>query len=356
MNDSVLDASSAGNVRTYLKHFMTERNVPGLQIAVVKDEKIALLDSLGIADVEHQVPVTDQSIFSINSVAKAFTGVALMQLVEDGSLDLDAPVATYLDDLPKSWTGITIRQLAALQSGLPDIMRTDADGSVGLIGDGSEESAWATAYAMPTSPPGERFEYSQTSFALLGRIITKLAGMPFTEFIATRQLDVAGMTNTRYADDSDIIPGRARTYNGLDASGQRSMTLRNSHLTWHPVLRTAAGLHSTAEDVAKWLIALSSGLLLESDSVAAMHAVNDFNDGRPGQWGIGWLFGNTGTGRVLAPAGGCKAQLAVYPNGVAVVLLTNVIGGFPEQLAAAAGDELDISVLSPIIQLIGDRT
>ena len=79
---------------------MEQRRIPGMQLAVVRDAGIVCLEALGIANVEHQVPVTPESVFSINSMSKAFTGVALMQLVETGQLDLGAPVSRYLDELP----------------------------------------------------------------------------------------------------------------------------------------------------------------------------------------------------------------------------------------------------------------
>src|SRR5882757_33134 len=140
-----LDEPASGKLRDYLLKLMAQRSIPGLQVAVVRNERIELLDTLGVANLEHQVPVSDKSIFSINSMAKSFTGVAVMQLVEAGQLDLSAPISSYLDDLPENWRPITVRQLATLTSGLPEIMFYTADSSVGLIGDGSEEGAWKAA-------------------------------------------------------------------------------------------------------------------------------------------------------------------------------------------------------------------
>ncbi len=80
-------------LRGYLRALMAERSIPGLQVAVIRDGRIAALDALGVANLEHQLPVTDTSIFSVNSMAKAFTGVAVMQLVEAGMLDLAAPIS-----------------------------------------------------------------------------------------------------------------------------------------------------------------------------------------------------------------------------------------------------------------------
>ena len=155
-----------------LRREMQERGIPGLQIAVVRREKIVLLKSFGMADVQNSIPVTNKSVFAINSCAKAFTGVAIMQLVEEGKIDLSAPVSRYLDGLPPEWQPVTIRQLLTHVSGLPNILRV-LDPVTNGFGSGlNEEAAWAKVKSMPMAhPPRERFSYNQTNYALLGKII-----------------------------------------------------------------------------------------------------------------------------------------------------------------------------------------
>src|SRR3546814_12579729 len=84
------DQSTRAAVRRYLSGLMEARAIPGLQIAIVRNAGIELLDMMGLANIEHHVPVIRESIFSVNSMSKAFTGIAVMQLVEDGKLDLAA--------------------------------------------------------------------------------------------------------------------------------------------------------------------------------------------------------------------------------------------------------------------------
>jgi CubicO group peptidase (beta-lactamase class C family) len=341
---------AADKLRDYLLKLMTQRSIPGLQVAVVRNGRIEMLDTLGLANLEHQVPATHKSAFSINSMAKAFTGIALMQLVESGQLDLSAPLSRYLDNLPETWRPITVRQLATLTSGLPEIMVYTADNSVALIGDGSEEGAWKAAYAAPFEfPSGEGYRYTQTNYALLGKIIDRLSGKPFTEFIAERQFAAAGMPSTLYVNDQDIVPNRANTYMCISADGEPAGRIFNSHINWPPLLHTAAGLHSTAEDLANWIIALHRGALLKHpSSVETMRTPVPLHDGKPGIWGIGWLVGRSDAGRLSAPGGGAKAQIVLYPDGLAVVLLTNLLGAFREHLAAVTASEIDLSFIDPI--------
>lgn len=349
MSNPIPPASSTA-LRQCLLKLMEERSIPGLQVAVVRNGTIALLDSLGFANVEHQVATTHESIFSINSMAKAFTGIALMQLVEKGQLDLAAPISTYLDGLPAAWRSITARQLATLTSGVPEIMVYTADSHVALIGDGTEEGAWQAAYAKPMEyPTGRGYAYTQTNYALLGRIIDVVSGKPFAEFIAERQFAIACMPHTHYFTDQDIVPNRANTYMSINVDGNVTGKFVNSHLNWPPMLRTAAGLHSTAEDLANWIIALERGELLKrASSIETLRSAVPVHDGQPGIWGIGWLIGRSSAGRVSAPAGGAKAQAVLYPDGVAVVLLTNLIGAFQEQLAPVNGREIDLSFVDKI--------
>lgn len=324
MSKQTTQASPPAGVRTYLDQLMEERRIPGLQVAVVRDGSIVLHEVLGLADLEHRVPATRESIFSINSMAKAFTGVALMQLVEAGQLDLAAPVSRYLDGLPESWRLVTVRQLATLTSGLPEITSWNADGTVGLIGGGDERAAWAATYALPMEfAPGEGYRYVQTNYALLGKIIDRLSGKPFTEFIAERQFAVVGMSHTLYADDRDIIPNRATTYTCLDSSGVRlndpnrnpTEILYKSHYDWPPILRTAAGLHSTAEDLARWIIALQRGSLIQrASTLETLWTANPLHDGRPGAWGIGWLIGKSAKGARGCPGRGRQGSDRTVPG------------------------------------------
>ena len=108
--------------RQVIKKTMQERRIPGLQIAVVQGDRLVLSESYGLANVENQQPATCKTLFPLNSATKSITGVAMMQLVEAGLVDLDAPVSRYLDELPGAWRQIRVRQLLAHTSGLPDIV------------------------------------------------------------------------------------------------------------------------------------------------------------------------------------------------------------------------------------------
>lgn len=326
--------SPARQVEALLRREMQERRIPGLQVAVVQRGQLVLLRSYGLADVANNVPVTDQSVFAINSCTKALTGVAVMQLVEDGKLDLEAPVARYLPGLPAAWQPVTVRQLLTHVSGLPNILRVLNPATGGLMG--SEAAAWAQVRALPLDfAPGTQFSYNQTNYALLGRLIDTLAGRPFAQVFAQRQFQVAGMPATGFGDSRDVIPRFAPTYRYLprwDGHPLPTPRLAHNYAEFPAFRRTASGLNSTAQDLARWLIALQAGRLLRTpEALRTLWTPGRYLDGSPTQWALGWLSRPRPAHRAVLATGGGRSAFIVYPEDeLAVVVLTNLAGAYPE--------------------------
>jgi CubicO group peptidase (beta-lactamase class C family) len=322
--------SPAEQVDRYLQARMATSRIPGMQIAVVKDGGIALLRHYGTASVEFSVPVADDTVFAINSITKAFTGVAAMRLVRQGRLDLSGPVGAYLADLPAAWRGVTIRQLLSHTSGLPDVMgaptvETDA------------AAAWAWVLARPVRfAAGARYDYCQTNYTLVQRVINQIEGRALDAPLAAAQIAAAGMVHTAYGDAYDVIARKAPTYRWRSPSLSNSWTepatlLRATSERFLPFRRASSGLNSSAEDIAKWIIALRGTTLLDAQTREAMWTPVTFNSGAKGEWGMGWQVLERGTHRAVGMTGGGRAAFAIYPeHGVAVVILTNLTGCYPE--------------------------
>jgi CubicO group peptidase (beta-lactamase class C family) len=351
--------SKIDNVESLLRREMQERKIPGLQVAVMQRGKIVLLKSFGTADVQNSVPVTNKSIFAIYSCTKAFTGVAIMQLIEEGKLDLSAPVSRYLDGLPAEWQPVTIRQLLTHVSGLPNILRVLDPITNGFRNELNEETAWTKVKSMPMDfPTGERFSYNQTNYALLGKIIDKLSGKSFAQVFKERQFQVADMRNTGFGDSRDVIPNMTPTYRyvkNLDGQKFGGEKLTNDYAEFPPFLRTASGINSTTEDLAQWIIALQQGKLLKTKSaLETLWTAGKFNNGSPTQWALGWVTKPRLQHSAVIATGGSRAAFFVYPDDdLAVVILTNLAGAFPEEFI----DELagiynpEISASDPITAL-----
>ena len=316
--------------RAFLRREMTERMIPGMQAAVVKDGKIVFLESFGYADLRNTTPITNKNVFPVFSCTKAFTGVAIMQLVEEGKLDLTAPISKYVDGLPSAWQPITIRQLLTHVSGIPNILRVLDPKTQGFPNGETEDTLWAKLKLMPMDfAPGERFSYNQTNYALLGKVINKLSGKPFEEFFRERQFDVVGMPGTRLGDSRDLIPNVVPTYR-MNNSEKK---LTENYVEFPAFRRTASGLNSSAEEIAKWIIALQQGKLLKPESRKILWTPGTFNNGEPTQWALGWVTKPRPSHTAIIATGGSRAAFFVYPeDNMAVVILTNLTNSFPEDL------------------------
>lgn len=333
----LIAVAQADNVETFLQREMKERRVPGLQVAVVQRGKIILLKSFGIADIQNSVPVTNKSVFSINSCTKAFTGVAMMQLVEEGKVDLAAPVSRYLDGLPASWQPVTIRQLLTHVSGLPNINRVLHPSKAGFLGVKTEDEAWTKIQTLPMdSATGERFSYNQTNYVLLGKIIDKFSGKPFTQVFRERQFQVAGMSGTDFGDSREIVLNKAQSYRyikNIDGHPLSEEKITNVFEEFPPFFRTAASINSTAEDVAQWIIALQQGKLLKTkDTLNTLWTAGKYNNGSPTQWALGWVTKPRPKHSAVIATGGGRSAFFVYPDDdLAIVVLTNLAGAYPEE-------------------------
>ncbi|WP_324680112.1 serine hydrolase [Hymenobacter sp. GOD-10R] len=321
---------------------MRQRHIPGLQLAVVRQGHLVKLGNYGLANVQDSVPVTTRTRFFLNSITKAFVGVAAMQLVEAGKLDLAAPVGRYLPTLPASWHPVTIRQLLTHTSGLPDILPEDA-----LVTENNEQAAWAQVQTQPLDfLPGQQFAYNQTNYLLLGRLLEQLSGQPFPQLIQQRQLDVVGMPRTSVGDAHEVLPQGARgyTYNQyVDGQLRRSAQLQNLFEVFPPSLRPAAGMSSTAEEMARWLIALQQGKLLHATSLPTLWTPGRLTDGSQRSFGgkltgyaLGWPTVDRPEHPAVAPVGGGRSAVFVYPQDeLAIVVLTNLQGANPERFVDA---------------------
>ncbi|MDN2672800.1 serine hydrolase [Janthinobacterium sp. SUN026] len=332
-------SASHDDLMALLQQRMAQQQIPALQVAVIEHGKVVELAALGTANVENGVPATNDSVFSINSCTKAFTGVAVMQLVEAGKIKLGDPIGLYLDDLPPAWRALTIRQLMTHTSGLPNII----DEQENLLGGENEALSWSKVKALPFEfAPGERYRYNQTGYVLIGKIIEKLSGESFVQFVENHQFKPAGLKHTRFGDSSDVVAHSAGAYTYSRNEGGKWLTgtrLAIAYVTFPAYFRPAAGILSTAGDIAQWLQALQGGKLLKDKaSLQAMWSPYVLNNGTtqgPNDLlngsALGWPVTVRGAHRAAGPIGGMRSAFFVYPeDALSVVVLTNLQGVNPE--------------------------
>ena len=189
---------------------------PGCAVGVAVGGKTVVAKAYGIADLEHDVRNTPDTIFEAGSVSKQFTAAAVLLLARDGKLALDDPVRKYIPELPDYGQPLTIRHMLTHTSGLRDW------GSVAGIGGWPRTSrVYTHAHVLEivsrqralNFTPGERYSYSNTGYNLAAILVSRVSGMSFAEFTRQRIFEPAGMTKTSWRDDyGRIVKGRALSY------------------------------------------------------------------------------------------------------------------------------------------------
>ena len=325
---------------------MASRRIPGLQLAIVRNGEIVFTGAYGQSDLETAKPVTDRTVFGVNSISKAFTGVAAMQLVEAGKLDLDASVTQYLERLPASWEAITVRQVLTHTSGLPEII----DDNTRLIDGAEPDAAWAKVQELPLRyAPGTQYAYNQTGYALMGKIIEKISGKPFVDFVREGQFNAAGMEQARFGNTADTVPELASlyTYLTLKLEGMRTVGVERSETpmarqeVWPAYMHPTAGVQATARDLAAWVIALQDRKLVSEKGLEQLWAPQQLPDGSYrgfnrtiNGYGLGWPSIRRAEHPAITPTGGDRAAIFIYPeDDLTVIVLTNLMGAGPQRFA-----------------------
>lgn len=315
------------------------QETPGCAVAVARDGKVVLARAYGMADLEHGVPNTPETIFEAGSVSKQFTAGAVNLLALQGKLALEDDVRKYIPEVPDYGTPITIRHLMTHTSGLRDW------GNVaGISGWGRGLRVHTHAHVLDivarqsalNFPPGHEYSYCNTGFNLLAIIVDRVSGMPFAEFCRKNIFDPLGMQHTQWRDDfTRIVKNRAVAY---QARGERgfamSMPFENIHGN--------GGLLTTVGDLLVWTENLETGRLGGPAFIEAMHRRGRLSNGRPIAYASGLRTGDYRGVPEISHTGstaGYRAFLGRYPEQrMAVALLCNVGSVDPGNLGHQIAD------------------
>ena len=282
-----------------------------------------LAKAYGMADLEHDVPNTAETIFEAGSVSKQFTAAAVLLLAREGKLSLDDPVRKYIPELPDYGRPLLIRHMLTHSSGLRDW------GNVAGIGGWPRTSRLYThAHVLEivsrqralNFPPGEHYSYSNTGYNLAAIIVSRVSGMPFAEFTRTRIFEPLGMTHTSWRDDyGRIVKGRAMSY-AAEGSGFRTlMPFENVYGN--------GGLLTTVGDLLKWNENFVNPKVGDAAMIAEQQRSRPLTNGRMQSYALGLVNGSRKGVREVEHSGstaGYRAHLARYPDaGVSVAVLCN---------------------------------
>lgn len=297
----------------------------------------------GLANVEHRVPVTPETVFQSGSVGKQFTAAGAMFLVEEGKLDLDDPVTRHLPDAPEPWKAIRVRHLLTHTSGIKEY---ESGKEIDLRRDYTEEELLQTVYRLPLDfAPGTRWSYSNTGYVVLGVLLRRVSGQFYGDLLAGRVFRPLGMRATRIISEADIVPNRAAGYRA-DEHG-----LKNQDWVSPSLNTTADGaLYVTVLDLAKWDAALDGEKLLKARSWAQIFTPVRLADGATHPYGFGWALREQRGHPNIEHSGswqGFEAHIARYVDQrLSVIVLTNLARCDPGLVAHGIA-----GLLEPLLRL-----
>jgi D-alanyl-D-alanine carboxypeptidase len=299
---ALAQVATAERADDFVDHYLSKKQIPGCAIMVRYDGKVALVAGHGIANLEHGVRVTPQTVFQSGSVGKQFTAMAIMLLVEEGKIALDDPAAKYLK-VPDAWSHITVRHLLTHTSGLRDY-----PGDFSLQSEHTEDDLLKMVIAQPLAfAPGEKWSYSNLGYLSLGILAHRVSGEFYGDLLQRRVFSPLGMKSSRVISEADIIPQRAAGYRLNNGA------LKNQDWVAPSVNTTADGsLYLTVDDIAKWAAALENEKLLSHIDYEQMWTPVKLNDGTTAPYGFGWGVSKTASGHRLLEHGGAWQGFASY--------------------------------------------
>jgi CubicO group peptidase (beta-lactamase class C family) len=268
-------------IDNYINEVIEINEIPGVALAVIKDGKVIYEKYYGTASFEDNKLVDKNTAFKIFSTTKLITNVGIFQLIEKGKLSLEDPISKYLDNLPKEWQGIKVANLLSHSSGLPDIVMFE-DIPITLPYD--KKIAILSTKPMEFAT-GEQYSYNQTNYFFLAKIIEKITGLPFEEYILKNQFP--GVKSGVYfsSDFGKNFPNSAFRYNYDSKTKKYVKNTLNSGSDGH----SANGLNITLPEFIRWNENLDKNTFLKKETKYSMwepfkYTKSDEN------FGYGWDF------------------------------------------------------------------
>jgi CubicO group peptidase (beta-lactamase class C family) len=302
-------------------------STPGCAVGVSTGGRPVLEKGYGMADLEHDVANTGDTIFEAGSVSKQFTAAAVLLLAHDGKLSLDDPVRKYIPELPDYGKPLLIRHMLTHTSGLRDWGEVES-----IAGWPRTTRVYTHAHVLDivsrqhalNFEPGTKWSYSNTGYNLAAIIVARVSGKPFAEFCRTRIFQPLGMTHTSWRDEfRRIVKGRAIGYDRSRDSGfLQDMPFENVHGN--------GGLLTTVGDLLKWNENFTAPKVGDEEFLREEQQPGRFNDGRQHDYAMGlYVRRYKGVPEVghSGSTAGYRAYLARYPEQHASVAVLCNAGG-----------------------------
>ncbi len=307
---------------------------PGAAVLVVQDGRVLLSKGYGLANVEGKEQIRPDTVFDLASVSKQFTAMAILMLAERGKLSLDDPLTKFFPEFPAYAQKITVRHILNHTSGLPDYM--GAFTSTGKI-----DKDWKAGGFEPTSADvvkllseqkearfaaGEKWEYSNSGYVVLGQIVLKASGKPLPQFLKENVFEPLGMKSTLVADESrPKIKNRAISY---APEGDKYTNIDYTPLN---LIYGDGNVNTTIEDMYKWDQALYTEKLVKAATLKQAFTSGKLASGKEIGYGFGWGIGKYGDLETVSHSGGWagfRTDIMRFPQQRFTVVVLSNFGAF----------------------------
>jgi CubicO group peptidase (beta-lactamase class C family) len=315
-------------VRDVVRQHVDTKTFMG-SVLVARDGEVLLSEGFGFANLEWQVPNMPTTKFRLGSITKQFTAAAILLLAERGKLSLEDPIEKHWPEAPAAWHSVTIYHVLTHTGGIPNLTSFPEFTTFKLSPSPVEKTVALFKDRPLEFVPGSQMRYSNSGYVLLGYLIERISGQSYAAFLRNNIFEPLSMHDTGYDAHAEIIERRAAGYspspNGFANSPYIDMTIPGG----------AGGLYSTTEDLLRWTQGLFGGTLLTGASLEKM--TTPFKD----DYALGVASRERNGRKVISHDGGIEGfntSLMYYPaEKVTIVVLGNVTGGAPSQIANQAG-------------------
>lgn len=304
------------------EYFVRDHPLFSGAILVAKDGEIVLSKGYNFANWELKVPNTPQTKFRISSISKPFTATLVMMLAEEGKIDLQADLCSYLADCPDQWQEIQVEDLLNHTSGVPDY--TVLPGAREDSRDPHNVSALIDLFKNEPLifTPGDSFFYSHSNYVLLGAVIEQVSNRTYADYLNQELIGPLQMEDSGVEMQAMILHDRASGYQiiGTVLVNAPYLDMSNAFAT--------AGMYSTVKDLFRFDQALYSDQLLNKESLDRMYSPHNAKDGTGGDYGFGWQLSEYLGHRKVEHQGGINGFHTSFSRYIddqaTIILLSNI--------------------------------
>jgi D-alanyl-D-alanine carboxypeptidase len=341
-----LAPDTSRSIDAIVEKALEDKSVPSVSLAIVKDGKLAYAKAYGIARLDQGIPATTDMRYKIGSNTKQFVAAAMLLLVQDGKVSLDDKVARFIPDLTRA-NDVSVRQLLSHTAGYVDYYPLDYLAPY-MTKPTTVKAILADWGMRPLSfEPGTRWSYSNTGYAIAGRVIEIASGMSLDDFVRSRITDKLNMMS--------VVDTSTTPWNSRDPQGYEVAALgppRPAHAEGKNWIWAAGNLAMTASDLARWDIGLMHDAILTSASRRKLSTETLLSGGTGTNYGLGMFVRTTDEGRLRWDHGGetsgFRSQNTIFPDDdIAIIVLTNGMAGTSEKVTAAVETLLFASAFDP---------